>query len=102
MVNVETEPKALEKARAAPAPLPGGPTAEQLRAFGKSLRRQVRRSSLGTGVDLDRDPLGSSPAERDPARGAHPGAHRPHAQSPFAFYRGAAAVMAHDLCEHAA
>ncbi|MBS2028429.1 MAG: DUF2252 domain-containing protein [Deltaproteobacteria bacterium] len=98
MINVETEPQALAKERASPAPLPGGVTAEQLRAHGKALRRQVRRSSLGTGVDLARDPvkiLRAQNAQRLPelipvrmGRMAH---------SPFTFYRGAAAVMAHDL-----
>jgi uncharacterized protein (DUF2252 family) len=65
---------------------------------GKTLRSKLKRSTLGTILDFDRDPLkileGQNSArirELVPVRMGR------MAQSPFAFFRGAAAVMAHDL-----
>src|SRR5262245_49826511 len=69
-----------------------------LRKQGKALRAAVKRSVLGTGLDFDRDPVsiledqnGMRIPELVPVRMGR------MAQSPFAFFRGAAAVMAHDL-----
>jgi uncharacterized protein (DUF2252 family) len=65
---------------------------------GKTLRANVKRSTLGTRPDFDRDPVRILEGQNRlripelvPVRMGR------MAQSPFAFYRGAAAVMAHDL-----
>src|SRR5215467_3987678 len=65
---------------------------------GKTLRSKLKRSALGTRLDFDRDPVkileGQNSARiREPV----PVRMGRMAQSPFAFFRGAAAVMAHDL-----
>jgi uncharacterized protein (DUF2252 family) len=65
---------------------------------GRTLRAKLKRSSLGTKLDFDRDPVKILEGQNSvripelvPVRMGR------MAQSPFAFYRGAAAVMAHDL-----
>jgi uncharacterized protein (DUF2252 family) len=65
---------------------------------GKTLRPELKRSTLGTSLDFDRDPVkileGQNRVripELVPVRMGR------MAHSPFAFFRGAAAVMAHDL-----
>ena len=65
---------------------------------GKTLRAKVKRSTLGMRPDFDRDPVKILEGQNRwripelvPVRMGR------MAQSPFAFYRGAAAVMAHDL-----
>src|SRR5262245_38938092 len=65
---------------------------------GKILRAKVKRSTLGIRPDFDRDPVkilegqnGVRIRELVPVRMGR------MAQSPFGFYRGAAAIMAHDL-----
>jgi uncharacterized protein (DUF2252 family) len=65
---------------------------------GKSLRSKLKRSAIATRLDFDRDPVkileGQNSvriSELVPVRMGR------MAQSPFAFFRGAAAVMAHDL-----
>jgi uncharacterized protein (DUF2252 family) len=71
---------------------------EELRARAKKLRTSVKRSTLGTKTNLNRDAVGilqRQNATRIPA--LVPVRMGRMAQSPFAFFRGAAAVMAHDL-----
>ena len=70
----------------------------QLSAAGTRLRKQTPRSSLGTGFRTDRDPVALLDAQNSsrlqfllPVRWGR------MAQSAFTFYRGAAALMAHDL-----
>src|SRR5262252_490643 len=65
---------------------------------GRTLRAKLKRSTLGTGLNFERDPVkileGQNRVripELVPVRMGR------MAQSPFAFFRGAAAVMAHDL-----
>src|SRR5262245_17748387 len=65
---------------------------------GRALRARLTRSTLGTRLDFDRDPveiLESQNRVRIPE--LVPVRMGRMAQSPFAFFRGAAAVMAHDL-----
>jgi uncharacterized protein (DUF2252 family) len=58
----------------------------------------VKRSALGTGLDFDRDPVEILKGQnRVRIRELVPVRMGRMAQSPFAFYRGAAAIMAHDL-----
>jgi uncharacterized protein (DUF2252 family) len=71
---------------------------KQFRNQGRALRAKLKRSSLGTGLNFERDPVkileGQNRVripELVPVRMGR------MAQSPFAFFRGAAAVMAHDL-----
>lgn len=73
-------------------------TVEELLAEGGRLRETTPRSTLGTGFATDRDPLAILDAQNAsrlpwlvPVRWGR------MAESPFAFYRGAAALMAHDL-----
>jgi uncharacterized protein (DUF2252 family) len=78
---------------------PGHPASvEELAAIGRRLRKQYPRSGLGTGFRTDRDPVALLDAQNAtrlqslvPVRWGR------MAQSAFAFYRGAAALMAHDL-----
>lgn len=72
-------------------------TAELIDA-GRALRARAARSAIGTGLDFDRDPVAileaqnaTRLAELVPLRWTR------MAASPFTFYRGAAAVLAHDL-----
>src|SRR5499427_10469792 len=65
---------------------------------GRTLRAKLTRSTLGTKLDFDRDPVKILEGQNQvriqelvPVRMGR------MAQSPFAFFRGAAAVMAHDL-----
>ena len=74
------------------------PTAAELHAEGRRLRKEHPRSSLGTGFRTDRDPVALLDAQNAsrlqylvPVRWGR------MAQSAFTFYRGAAALMAHDL-----
>lgn len=71
---------------------------EGLIAQGRRLRKQHPRSSLGTGFRTERDPVALLDAQNAtrlqplvPIRWGR------MAESAFAFYRGAAALMAHDL-----
>src|SRR5499427_6925100 len=71
---------------------------KEFRKQGRTLRAKLTRSTLGTKLDFDRDPVkilegqnGVRIQELVPVRMGR------MAQSPFAFYRGAAAIMAHDL-----
>src|SRR5215813_2791499 len=73
-------------------------TVEEFRTRGRVLRVTVKRSALGTGLDLDRDPLEILKSQnRVRIRELVPVRMGRMAQSPFAFFRGAAAIMAHDL-----
>ena len=68
-------------------------------AAGKALRREVSRESHADfTIDADRDPLPILAAS-DPGRvqALVPERYKRMGVSPFAFYRGAAALMAHDL-----
>jgi uncharacterized protein (DUF2252 family) len=65
---------------------------------GKSLRSKLKRSALGTRLDFDRDPVKILEGQNSVRiRELVPVRMGRMAQSPFAFFRGAAAVMAHDL-----
>ena len=73
-------------------------TIEECRRHGTGLRADVKRSSLGTGLDIDRDPIQILKSQnRVRIRELVPVRMGRMAQSPFTFFRGAAAVMAHDL-----
>ena len=81
------------------APVPPLLTRERRQAAGKALRAVVTRESHADfTVDPHRDPLPiltAGDADRVPA--LVPERYRRMNASPFAFYRGAAALMAHDL-----
>jgi uncharacterized protein (DUF2252 family) len=65
---------------------------------GKTLRSKLKRSTLGTRLDFDRDPVKILEGQNSVRiRELVPVRMGRMAQSPFAFFRGAAAVMAHDL-----
>src|SRR5215471_16485320 len=65
---------------------------------GKTLRSKLKRSTLGTKPDFDRDPVKILEGQNSlRIRELVPVRMGRMAQSPFAFFRGAAAVMAHDL-----
>ncbi len=71
---------------------------EGLLAQGKTLRAGTPRSALGSGFKSDRDPIAILDAQNEtripelvPIRWGR------MSQSPFAFFRGTAALMAHDL-----
>src|SRR5262245_59085738 len=65
---------------------------------GRTLRAKLKRSNLGTRLELDRDPVKILEGQnRVRIRELVPVRMGRMAQSPFAFFRGAAAVMAHDL-----
>src|SRR5215472_14792865 len=65
---------------------------------GKTLRSKLKRSTLGTKPDFDRDPVKILEGQNSQRiRELVPVRMGRMAQSPFAFFRGAAAVMAHDL-----
>src|SRR5499433_51584 len=65
---------------------------------GRTLRAKAKRSNLGTKLDFDRDPVKILESQnRVRIRELVPVRMGRMAQSPFAFFRGAAAVMAHDL-----
>ena len=75
-----------------------GWTTAELTEQGRQLRKTTPRSALGTDLDLDRDPISLLDAQNAarvqelvPVRWGR------MAQSAFAFYRGTAALMAHDL-----
>src|SRR6478735_816287 len=75
-------------------------TTPQLIQQGRELRRTSPRSGLGRGFEQHRDPLAILGAQNDnriqslvPLRWAR------MAESPFAFFRGAAALMAHDIAK---
>ncbi len=75
-------------------------TTPQLIQQGRELRRTTPRSGLGRGFEQHRDPLAILGAQNDnriqslvPLRWAR------MAESPFAFFRGAAALMAHDIAK---
>lgn len=73
-------------------------TTPELRAQGQALRTQCPRSSLGTNVRVDRDPVALLDAQNATrVQSLVPVRWGRMAQSAFAFYRGAAALMAHDL-----
>src|SRR6516164_10582931 len=73
-------------------------TIEECRRHGTGLRASVNRSSLGTGLDIDRDPVQILKSQnRVRIRELVPVRMGRMAQSPFTFFRGAAAIMAHDL-----
>jgi uncharacterized protein (DUF2252 family) len=73
-------------------------TVKEFRRRGRALRVTVKRSALGTGLDFDRDPLEILRSQnRVRIRELVPVRMGRMAQSPFAFFRGAAAIMAHDL-----
>ena len=62
------------------------------------MRSSLNRSALGTGLDFDRDPLEILKGQnRVRIRELVPVRMGRMAQSPFTFFRGAAAIMAHDL-----
>ena len=94
------------RTKAATAPKPGTPLAKALHpvaerlAFGKSLRDKVPRGSHAQWSPPARrkDPVGMLAASSE-GRVEHllPIRHGRMLQSPFAFYRGAAAIMAADL-----
>jgi uncharacterized protein (DUF2252 family) len=74
------------------------PTTAELSASGRRLRRECPRSTLGTGFRTDRDPVALLDAQNAlrlpslvPVRWGR------MAESAFTFYRGAGALMAHDL-----
>jgi uncharacterized protein (DUF2252 family) len=74
------------------------PSTAELRATGRGFRAQCPRSMLGTGFRTDRDPVALLDAQNAlrlpwlvPIRWGR------MAESAFTFYRGAAALMAHDL-----
>lgn len=74
------------------------PTTKELAGQGRALRERTPRASLGTGPDLDRDPVAILDAQNAARLPDLVGVRWGRmAGSPFAFYRGAAAVMAHDL-----
>src|SRR5215467_5516850 len=65
---------------------------------GKTLRSKLKRSALGTKPDFDRDPVMILEGQNSlRIRELVPVRMGRMAQSPFAFFRGVAAVMAHDL-----
>src|SRR5215467_368609 len=65
---------------------------------GKTLRSKFKRSTLGSRPDFDRDPVKILESQnRVRIRELVPVRMGRMAQSPFAFFRGAAAIMAHDL-----
>src|SRR5215471_18957769 len=71
---------------------------KEFRIQGKALRPEVKRSALGTGLDIDRDALEILKSQNKVRlRELVPIRMGRMAESPFAFFRGAAAVMAHDL-----
>jgi uncharacterized protein (DUF2252 family) len=70
----------------------------EFRRQGRAMRADVKRSALGTGLDFDRDPLEILKSQNKVRiRELVPVRMGRMAQSPFTFFRGAAAVMAHDL-----
>ena len=74
------------------------PSLEELTANGKRLREQTPRSTLGTGFRTDRDPVALLDAQNATrVQSLVPVRWGRMVQSAFAFYRGAAALMAHDL-----
>jgi uncharacterized protein (DUF2252 family) len=84
-------------------PLPTPPRTADRRAFGRDVRRRVARRDLARLTTSGRDPLAMLTAQNAgrlpdlvPLRAER------MAASPFAFFRGAAAVMAADLARDAA
>ncbi|HMT87523.1 MAG TPA: DUF2252 domain-containing protein [Arachnia sp.] len=71
---------------------------QELREQGKALRKERPRPSLGTGFRTDRDPVALLDAQNATrVQSLVPVRWGRMSQSAFAFYRGAAALMAHDL-----
>src|SRR5215468_5971515 len=71
---------------------------KQFSKQGRTLRGKLTRSALGTRLDFDRDPVKILENQnRVRIRELVPVRMGRMAQSPFTFFRGAAAVMAHDL-----
>jgi uncharacterized protein (DUF2252 family) len=71
---------------------------KEFRKQGKTLRAKLKRPALGTRLDFDRDPVKILEGQnRVRIRELVPVRMGRMAQSAFAFFRGAAAVMAHDL-----
>src|SRR5215475_14120006 len=67
---------------------------------GKTLRSKLKRSTLGTKLDFDRNPLEILEGQNSlRIRELVPVRMGRMAQSPFAFFRGGAAIMAHDLAK---
>src|SRR5215475_4997391 len=65
---------------------------------GSTLRAKRKRSTLGTGLNFERDPVMILEGQNSVRiRELVPVRMGRMAQSPFAFFRGAAAIMAHDL-----
>ena len=74
------------------------PSVNELAQQGKQLRKQCPRSDLGTGCNFDRDPIALLEAQNaGRVQSLVPIRWGRMSQSAFAFYRGAAALMAHDL-----
>ena len=74
------------------------PSVNELAQQGKQLRKQGPRSDLGTGCNFDRDPIALLEAQNaGRVQSLVPIRWGRMSQSAFAFYRGAAALMAHDL-----
>lgn len=70
-------------------------TVEELTNQGRGRRRAAPRSSLGTGLSLDRDPVALLDAQNaNRLEWPAPLRWQRTAESPFTFYRGAAARMA--------
>ena len=77
-----------------------GPSAEERMAAGKALRERVPRTSQACGNPADRpDPIAAAEARRPrtPRGALLPIRYGRMRQSPFAFFRGSAALMAADL-----
>lgn len=74
------------------------PSVNELAQQGKQLRKQCPRSDLGTECNFDRDPIALLEAQNaGRVQSLVPIRWGRMSQSAFAFYRGAAALMAHDL-----
>src|SRR5215471_12156016 len=71
---------------------------KEFRKQGKTLRAKLKRSALGTRLDFDRGPVKILEGQnRVRIRELVPVRMGRMAESRFAFFRGAAAIMAHDL-----
>ena len=76
------------------------PTGEERRKTGRALREKVRRSALGRWRPAEDRPRPAGPdrgGPRGPAAAAGAGAGRADGNSPYAFLRGSAALMAEDF-----
>ena len=71
---------------------------KQFSKQGRTLRAKLKRSTLGTRLDFDRDPVTILEGQNSVRiRELVPVRMGRMAQLPSAFFRGAAAIMAHDL-----